>query len=645
VHDGARESTTEAAEGEAASTPVVHPAGAALLLVLVVALFHGPSLQNDFVYDDRWTVVENPFIRAPGNALAVFGPEPARLGLPDAGRPTLLLTEILDHALWGLSPRGFHLQNVIWHGGVVLLFFFAARRLLGPGLVPLAAAALFAVHPLHVEAVSAINYREDLLAAFFVLLSLMCVGAARGTGGVRAGAENGGAEAGRRARRLALRSLAFAVLALGSFAKENASIAPFLLVLLDVCRSPPGTLRATLRRGGADYAVLTGAVLVPFFWRAWVMGAAGIVSRTAELPHAHLDPVATVPRAAAVFLQGVGQLLLPLRFSPEYAETLPGRGGTVLGWAALVALAAISVALFRARGRYPWPAFGALGGLVAYVPNLGLVPLTNLRADRYFYLPALPLTLGLAWVLVAVLERSRRLRERSFLEVPALWLAVACLALLLGIRTLRQGRVWRTDLALWAVATRTAPDSPRAWLGLAEARLRTGQTVAALTAVERSLALADDPHGRELLGLVLLEQGDLESARAALELALAQRPLEHHRAGLLNNLGYVELRLGRRDRALERFTQAARLAPWYDRPALNAARAYLDSGDHARALSTLRNLVAEVPTSAEGWKQLGLLLHRLGDSAAAAEAFNRANALGVFEAELAGAQSGSGDKP
>jgi hypothetical protein len=105
--------------------------------------------------------------------------------VPDAGRPTLLATEIVDHLLWGEAPWGYHLQSLAWHLGVSLLFFSGLAALTGELPLALTAAALFAVHPLGVEAVAAINYREDLLSAFFLLAALCAIGAARqwGKGG------------------------------------------------------------------------------------------------------------------------------------------------------------------------------------------------------------------------------------------------------------------------------------------------------------------------------------------------------------------------------------------------------------------------------------------------------------------------------
>jgi Flp pilus assembly protein TadD len=519
-------------------------AGGALILTLLVALFHGPSVAGGFVYDDHWTIEENPFLRAPGGVGQLLGRELARAGVPDAGRPTLLATELVDRALWGHDPRGWHLQSLLWHLAVVVLLFAATLRLTGRFAVALATAALFAVHPLGVEAVAAINYREDLLAAFFTLAALCLAG-----GGWAA---------------LALATLAAAI---GTLAKESAAMAPVLLVVLAVCGQRV--------RARAVVALATGAGAATL-WRTWAMGAPGVVSLTAEIPPEHRAWAHAVPAGALAFVQGVWHLFVPLGLSPEY----DGAGARWLGWAALVLVAAGVAAALRVRRRWPWVALGFLAAVVAYLPTMGWVPISNLRADRYLYLPLAGLMLALAAVAVPLLERI----PGTFFEVPRGWVVMAAAVAALGLGTLRQGRIWRNDLALWARGTKVAPRSPRAWNALGEALLRAGATGRALEAVQRSLALAEDPQTRELLGLIQLERGDLATACHTLATALAATP-EVHRPELLNDLGLCELQRDRLAEALAHFREAQRLAPGYYHPWVNAGRALEKMGrrDEAQA--------------------------------------------------------------
>jgi tetratricopeptide (TPR) repeat protein len=593
--------------------------GGAAILVLLVAAFHGPSLGGGFVYDDHWTVEQNAFLRAPGvNLPKLLGPGPARAGVPDAGRPVMVATEMLDFALWRLEPRGYHLQNLVWHAGVGVLFFLGAAAFTGSFPVALAAAALFAVHPVHVEAVAAVNYREDLLAAFFVLAALLVLGAARRRGG----------------RRGAARAAACTLLLVGALAKESAMMAPVLLVVLELSGAAVVD-RAQRRDRVRDVLAMMATVLAVACWRTWVMGAAGTVSQAAEIPAAHRAWLHSVPEAARSLLLGTAGLLLPVRqLAAEYDELPATALAGWLRWGSLVLVAVAATVAWRARRNHPLAAVGVLGACAAYLPTFGLLPITNLRADRYLYLPSLPILLATAAFLVPRLERLPWLRGRPWFEVPRAWVVLAALVAVLGLRTRAQGRVWRDDVSLWTHATQAAPRSPRAWNALGEARLRLGQPADALAAVHRSLALVDDPHGRELLGIVLLEQGDLAGAHDALERALAGIP-QPHRAELLNNLGACELEQGSVDSALRRFAEARRLAPRYDRPWLNAARALRRTGRLDDALALLRDLVQGQPESFDGWAELGVALESRGDLSGALAAYRRALALGAPAPEVA----------
>src|SRR5207247_2202123 len=152
---------------------------------------------------------------------------------------------------------------------------------------------------------------------------------------------------------------------------------------------------------------------------------------------------------------------------------------------ALAAIVLGALTAWRVRRTHRWLALGLLGGLAAYLPTFGLIPLTNLRADRYFYLPSLPLSLALAALLLALVARVPLVRDGLAFDLPRPWLAVAAVLMVLGVRSLHQGRIWRDDLALWSHATRVAGDSSRAWNNLAEAHLRRGDLRGAHAAVER----------------------------------------------------------------------------------------------------------------------------------------------------------------
>jgi protein O-mannosyl-transferase len=585
-------------------------------LVILCLVAHGPAVRGGFVYDDSWTILSNPVVREPGNLRALLGAGFGRDQVPDAGRPVMLASVMVDWWLWGRAPLGYHLQNLLWHLGVTLLLFAGLRRLTGRVGVAAVAAALHAVHPLHVEVVAAINYREDLLATFFLLASLAAL-AAVGRPRQRTPAVA-----------LGLRGLAFVAAMAACLSKESAYIGVVLLALVEIFRGP-GRPFAALRRAWADLLLMVVPALVAFAWRWWVFSAPAIVSTTAELPAERFDRWRTLLAGCRFFVAGLGQYLWPAQLSPEYPPPASGALATALSVAALAGLAlaggiALCILLTR-RGAPALASLGLLWALAAYLPHLGLVPLTNLRADRYFYLPGL----GLALLVVVLGDRLLARPALAGVRFPGVPLpAVAAMVgvLLLASRSWRQGRIWRDDGVLFQAAVKAAPAAPRAWRGLATAALHGGRTLDALAAVDRALALSDDAHARELRGLILMRQGALAPARLELLRALAISG-PGHRPRVLNNLGFVERELGDVPAALERFAEARRLAPAFDRPWLNAARAHLDRGEVGQAEQLLGDLVARIPGSIDGWSQLGALRDRQGRRDEALAAYRRASSL------------------
>jgi len=140
------------------------------LLLLMVALAYLNALKNGFVWDDLNNIVNNNSLSGPVKLRDVF--------LNSAGpqvfyRPVPYLTIIFDHRLWGNNPFGYHLTNFLFHLFNVILIFHIAARLADSHLIPFICAALFAVHPIHTEAITYISGRSDPICAFFLFTSFL----------------------------------------------------------------------------------------------------------------------------------------------------------------------------------------------------------------------------------------------------------------------------------------------------------------------------------------------------------------------------------------------------------------------------------------------------------------------------------------
>jgi tetratricopeptide (TPR) repeat protein len=430
---------------------------AALLLAGAALLAHANGIPGGFTYDDKAIVRDNPRIRSPSSAgqlftTQYFGGPP---GSGTAYRPVLLLSFAVEWWIHGEDGTSFRAVNVLFH---VLATLLLARLLLELELarpVALGAAVLFAVHPVHVEAIAGIVGRGETQAAVLMLLSLLLA--------LRV-------DRGARRRRLAMAGALLAFL-LAVLTKESAAVAPALLLLALAWKSDGGAA-GRVRRAIADgwvyaagAAVLLGGV---FAVRRLVLGgalrAAGTGIFELENPLAPLRPLDRVANACAILFRYLGRLALPLRLSAdESAWSLPVlTPRSVVFWAAPVLLAALAIAsgwrILRATprsGRRP-EALGMLFFLVAFLPTSNLLfPTGTIFAERLAYLPSAGFCLAAA---AAIAGRSP---DRAALSSGRL--AVLCGAvLLLAARTIVRNPVWENDETLFTNLVRASPNSAKA---------------------------------------------------------------------------------------------------------------------------------------------------------------------------------------
>lgn len=562
---------------------------AGLLALIGVVLL--PQLGFGFVYDDGWTIVANGFLRSPEDLGLLFTPEAVARNVPDAFRPGLVLFDVLTYQLFGLDARLHHALSIALHLGVCAALAAWLRRLGAPLALWAATVAVFGLLAIHAEAIAVVSFREDLLAALLGLLACLAASAA-----VRAPTDT--------PRRLAaLAPLAFLLSLAACACKQSAAAVPLLWCLAEAL-APWGP------RPGARRIALLGLVLLA--------GAAAVAAHTTWL-YGQVDPYGPANLRLQVTRDGLGpvlamstqihlgylqQILVPVGLSPEYVDrgaawTEPA---TILSSATLLALFAAGLASLRRR---PLVALAILGGFVLALPTSNLAAMPNMRADRFMYLPSVPVCLGLAALALAA---GRRLAET--LKNPALWLApVTAFAVVQGAVLVGAGFTYRTNTQLWTIALQRAPGSARAQAVMGE--LLLGNLGAAQgrekQAVQRALAGAHCTFAERLDPTYELPQ--LCFARHA---AAAEDWDEAHR----------------------RFTAALAVSP--DRNArifAGLAQTSLDlprrSDEQRRrlAVEALDRGLAAYPYSPELHDVAGQIFHRLGDPQRAASHYERALAL------------------
>ena len=446
-----------------------------LLLAGACVLPFANGLTGAFTYDDKAIVRDNPRIRSPGAFRQIL--ETGYFGRPKGTgtnyRPALLTSYAVQWWIHGGRPVPFHVVNLLLH---VLVTAMVVRVFLAAGLAePLAfgAGLLFAVHPIHVEAVTSVVGRAETLAALFALLFVR----------LTAQAPTGG-------RWSALRyPAAFLCLFLGILTKESAAVAPVLALLLFYAKAEGGPwarLRDALRRGGI---LLAGSVLVlcgVLLLRAQVLGGFLKGDKTAifalENPLAPLSALDRVINASALLFRYLGRCVVPLLLTAdESAWSLPLlRSGDPLAYTWPLLLLLLTAAALRALPRVPGLALGFLFFVATFAVTANvLFPIGTVFAERLAYLPSGGVCLMLAWVILGPARRWSAI-PRGRLA------ALVAVAALFGARTAVRNLVWQDDLTLFSNLVATSPNSAKAHYNLAYVRADQGAHAAALAAYTRA---------------------------------------------------------------------------------------------------------------------------------------------------------------
>ncbi len=560
-------------------------------LALLILAAYAPLWKNGFVeFDDDVYVTENPWVAGGLSGRAVAWAFTSIYAFN--WHPLTWLSHLADVSLYGLDPRGHHFTSLLIHLANSILVFLVLAAMTGSRWRSALVAAIFAVHPLHVESVAWAAERKDVLAGFFGLLAL-------------------GAYRRYLARPGARRYLPVLLcLILGLLSKPVLVTLPFVLLLLDywpLNRFSPGRIGAARTRRTA--ACLLGEKLPLML----AVAASSVVTylvqrRTGAMETAETFPLAgRAANAAMSYLAYLRQSAWPVGLAYFYPHR--GLGG---GWGkpllAGLTLAAVTFLVWRARRR-PSLAVGWLWFLGSLVPVIGLVQVgTQGMADRYMYLPLLALAVAVAWGLPEPVLPAGR--WAAVVAAPLLLVALASL-------TARQTGYWRDDLSLSGHALRVTKDNWMALNDYGALLARRGRTDEAMRYYRESVRIKPD-YSRALfnLGLALEEKGEWPEAVQRLTEAVRSDPqLEEARRELAkatNNLGVALARRGEWEEARSRFLEAVRLQPEFFEARLNLAGA-LDQADRfAEAIDHYRRALAQRPDLAAVRDALATDLLRVG---------------------------------
>jgi Flp pilus assembly protein TadD len=549
---------------------------AALLVVGTLAVFW-PVAGFQFVnYDDNGFITDNPEVLA---GLTWGGIRWAFTSVCyDFYAPVLAISHMAGVQIFGLWAGGHHLINLALHLANILLLWWFLRRATGAHGFAFFTAALFAIHPLHVESVAWITERKDVLSTLFWFLGLLAYS--------------------RYAEKPSLRRylMVAGAMVMGLLSKPMVVTFPATLLLLDfwpLCRwekapGPDGARRIPVFSLGklvVEKLPLFALSALFSFATVWAQRQVGALVPVASLPLASRLPNALV---------SYGHYLLAMIVPSDLAVYYPHQLGVFPAWkialsaATLAAVTAAALLLSRSRPYLPMGWAWFLGTLV---PVIGIVQVGSQSwADRYSYIPFIGLFVMLTWGIGG--EMVRRFRRK--------WIpAVAAGAYLVVLATLAHAQVWtwRDDFTLFS---RVIAVSPNALLGHYQ------------------------------LGIALQNAGRLEEAAAQYEAAIRIQPMN---PDPLNNLGTTLLSMGHPRDASECFKKAVQALPSEAKSWFNLGVASMEIEDYPQAVASFREAVLLKYAEPKVFKKLGFSLGQLERWDEAAQAYQQAIDAGGADAD------------
>lgn len=508
------------------------------LIVGTVALFWRVVNCEFINLDDPQYVLENPQVQAGLTRESVSW----ALTTTQAANwhPLTWLSLEIDATLFGLNPAGYHAVNLALHVANTVLLFWALTFMTGEVVPSACVAALFAIHPLHVESVAWVSERKDVLSTLFWILTLIAYTwyAQRPSVG-----------------RFAVVIVLFA---LGLCAKSMVVTLPCVLLLLDYWplrrwnHSVDKTTAARIQPASAARLLLEKAPL-------FVLSAGGSLIAVFSQTHGGaVAPMAMLPwnyrlmNAADAYLAYLWKTIWPLNLSIVCPHPMNRQSSSVAAVAAAI-LAAMTFWVCRRWRRQPYLAVGWFWFLGTLVPVIGVVQVGNQAiADRYTYIPLIGIFMACAWGL-AELVRKQRL---SGSLVGALGI-VACASF--GACTWVQLGYWRDDVALWRHAIEITGRHAQACEGLGLALLRRGLAREAIPFLsDVTVGYPDNDAGHFNLGRALMAIGEVSSAKAELQKTLRLNP---RHVGALEHLALLLGTEGRWDDAERVLRDALKVQP------------------------------------------------------------------------------------
>ncbi|HHT9128765.1 MAG TPA: tetratricopeptide repeat protein [Candidatus Wujingus californicus] len=565
------------------------------LIISISAILYINTLHHTFVYDDSHIITENYLIKTLKNLPKLFTKDYLPLSAELSYRPIVTLTYFIDYAIWRLNPIGYHLTNVILHTINVFLFYVFTKSILRKLTPALIATLLFLSHPLLTETVNAVCYREDILASVFFLLSFIYFAKIR-------------AQKQTNARFIIYYTISCIAYCFALFSKEMAITLPLLLMLFEVFCASHNTIKSS-----SEISVSAKARrwILPYVGYAFIAGFYLLIrfiifKNTFKIIEIYPGNAFAMTKIVASYLK---LLFIPLNLNADYyiSETRVFSIPFILS-VLLIALTIFIIVRFCKKNRQI--IFFSLWFFIALLPVLDIIPIGNIMAERYLYLPIIGLCGAIGSLFSTYTFRKRELVIAG----------VILFSMQIGV-VYRNG-VWRDDTSLWLHTFKREPNSARAYGNLGNVFFRNKQYEEAIQMYKKSLTLKYSyPFIYYNLGVAYEKLGMTDKAIEAYSASISRL---HENTLAFNNLGTIYHKQGLYNQAIESYKQALLTNPYYPLTHHNLGNTYEKIGDVEKALAEYAEALKIDNTYADVHNNIGAIYLKRGNTDEAIEAFRKA---------------------
>jgi len=573
-----------------------------MLVVIVLASYWRAGSLNFTRFDDDIYITHNKWVR---NGMTVRGVIWAfTTGHASNWHPLTWLSHQADWELFGENPRGHHLENVLLHAVNTLLLFLLLNRITGFVWRSAFAAALFAVHPLHVESVAWVVERKDVLSTLFWMLTTLAY-----------------VEYARKPSRWHY-FLVIMLYILGLMTKPMLVSLPLTLMMLDWWPLQRHRQSASNRSSIATFFRASIIEKLPLFILAAI---SCVITFIVQREGGAMKPLDVIPagqriaNATTAYVGYIMKMILPNGLAAFY----PHPGNTLPVWkvvSSAIVIVLITISAVVGGRRRPYLAVGWLWYIVTLIPVIGIVQVGNqAMADRYTYIPLIGLFLIIAFGIPDIVSSfgGESVYEAGKLRARLLAGSAVAVIVVLMICTYIQVGYWRDTITLFSRALQVTSRNALAHNNLGRALYDEGKPREALKHYRAALRINPayvDAHYN--LGIYYAERREYDRAIAEYEKALKYNP---RHALAHNNLGVVLGEQGKLDDAIAHYRQALKISPEYADARYNLALTLMNKGDLKEAASEFKKTLRLMP---DHWDSCYYLAQTLSDLGRRAEAIS-----------------------